>query len=130
MDVDRFAGEVRERYRELLHEGETAAYGLMNDSIERLNQWWREIEALAAADGLRVTVDAEVIGAGSFVLPFAFLVRPDGSNYPWRAKDGRSIPGIQRDPRLIEVDWGDTLVAARAGTESVGHCAEQEFGDG
>jgi hypothetical protein len=113
--VDGWTRLIAASYVELVEDGETAAYSLMNDSsLERLNQWCCEIGALTVADGLRAKMSAEAIGAGSFLLPYAFLLRPDGSNYPWRTVDDRIIPGASSDHALLEADWGAILVAARA----------------
>ncbi|HUQ21615.1 MAG TPA: hypothetical protein VM049_01225 [Gaiellaceae bacterium] len=103
------------RYLELLRKGATWNYDLMS-TVEHHSKWHEAIEALATADGLRVTRATEVIGAGQFLVPYVLLIRPDGGHYPWLSGE-RQVIG---KPSLaaIESDWGELLVAARTRAET------------
>ena len=103
-----------DEYLKLLVDGETLNYGLMNDFPSQ-EEWHRDIEELAAADGLRVKHWSEMIGAGSFVVPHVVLAPPGGGNYPWLTYDGHWIESERENARReIEADYGPALDAARA----------------
>jgi hypothetical protein len=76
--------------------------------------WYEGVERLAAEDGFP-TERSNRNANGEFVMPVVFLLRPDGSRYPWfKNNDWISHWGHRRKIKpLMRKDWGSQLKAAR-----------------